>query len=74
MKKKARIVVEYNGMLFKQPNCRVKIDENGGIACLVRFVGKWQPVKGRLIEFEFISDLLLNQEEIGVPSISKYIG
>jgi hypothetical protein len=40
-------VVVYNGMEYKMPNCRFKVDANGGISPLIRDeLGKWQSVKG----------------------------
>lgn len=53
---KASFKVQYDGVMFQQPECRLKIDENGGITCLVRMLGVWQPVKGELIDFKIVSN------------------
>ncbi len=53
---KINVVIKYNGEYYKQPNCRVKIDQNGGITTLVNIDGKFQLVKGEIVNIVFESN------------------
>lgn len=45
---KFEFYIIYNGIKYEQPNCRFKVDENGGITTLIRENDRWVNVKGKL--------------------------
>lgn len=45
--------VNYNNVVYKLPNCRLKIDENGGVTTLIKYNGKWICVKGKVKNMKF---------------------
>lgn len=49
---KIKFTVIYNNFTYKQPFCRFKVDENGGITTLIKQNNKWYPVK--VIYYEYI--------------------
>ena len=45
--------VEYNNKVYKQPNCRLKISEVGGVSILIKNdLNKWELVKGKLLKIK----------------------
>ena len=50
---KIELVIKYNGEYYRQPNCRLKIDANGGITTLVKIDEVFQPVKGEIVNIKF---------------------
>ena len=49
---KIEIEVDYNGKVYKQPNCRLKLDCNGFVSTLIiNDRGSWELVKGEVKNF-----------------------
>ncbi len=60
---KAEIQVYYNNRIYKQPKCRLKIDDKGGISTLiVNDQGKWEAVKGQVYKFKILNTRKKNNE------------
>lgn len=38
----------YDGRIFHQPDCRIKVTQEGNVMILVKEEGKWQGRKGKL--------------------------
>lgn len=48
---KIELVVEYEGLLYHQPDCRLKVASDGGVQILIKKDGKFQYVKGEIVKF-----------------------